>query len=186
MPTLFQQLITAYHQQIEQRKIIISVSNTILHDAKRVIFATHRSDLKTAEASLADIEKRINKLQKDFGYTRFNEEGAYQAALEEYVEAKTFYWLTNKQPLKKIPNIKLEAQSYLGGLCDLCGELVRQAINAAANHDYQTVKKNNQLINDILAELINFDMTGYLRTKYDQARQHLRKMEEVNYQISLK
>lgn len=186
MKTLFKQLHTAYLEQVKQRKIIISVSNGILYDSKRVIFAVHRQELDTAKQSLIDIERRINKLQKDFGYTRVTDEGAYNAATEEYVEAKTFYWVTTGQSLKKIPKVKLNVNSYLGGLSDLCGELVRQATNAAAKNDYETAKKNNQLINDVLAELIQFDMTGYLRNKYDQARQHLRKIEEINYQLSLK
>ena len=186
MKTLFKQLITAYQKQIKERKMIIATANTILHDAKRVIFAIHRQDLTTADKSLTNLEERINKLQKNFGYTRVNEEGAYQAAIEEYVEAKTFYWLTTNQQLKKISGVKLSNQAYLGGICDLCGELVRQAINAAADNDYQIVQHNKKIINNIMAELVQFDMTGYLRTKYDQARNHLRKIEDINYQISLK
>ena len=34
-----------------------------------------------------------------------------------------------------------------------------------------------------MTELVEFDMTGYLRTKYDQARASLRKIEQIDYEI---
>ncbi len=37
-----------------------------------------------------------------------------------------------------------------------------------------------------MGQLIDFDMTGYLRTKYDQARGHLRKLEQMAYEIKLR
>lgn len=184
--TFITQLKKDYLQNIKERKIIISAANNILHDAKRVIFATHRPDLKKAQTSLIDIETRLKNLQKDFGYNRLIEEGAYSAAVEEYVEAKTFYLVTTGKKIEKIKSIKLSTASYLGGLSDLTGELVRQAVNAAAKKDFAQVITNQKMINDIMQELVEFDMTGYLRTKYDQARNNLRKIEQINYEISLK
>jgi len=37
-----------------------------------------------------------------------------------------------------------------------------------------------------MSELVEFDMTGYLRTKYDQAKGNLRKIEQINYEINLR
>jgi hypothetical protein len=37
-----------------------------------------------------------------------------------------------------------------------------------------------------MAELVEFDMAGYLRTKYDQARGNTRKIEQINYEINLR
>ena len=37
-----------------------------------------------------------------------------------------------------------------------------------------------------MGQLIDFDMTGYLRTKYDQSRGHLRKLEQMTYEIKLR
>ncbi|MFH1412589.1 MAG: hypothetical protein ABIG10_00980 [bacterium] len=184
--TFLNQLKKDYKNSVEQRRMIISTSNAILHDSKRTIFAIHKPDLETAKSSLENIENRIKKLQKNFGYNRLIEEGAYQAAVEEYVEAKTFYWTTKKQNIKKIIKIKLSTTAYLGGISDLTGELLRQAINAAAQNNLELVKNNHKIINDILNHLVNFDMTGYLRTKYDQAKNNLRKIEQINYEINLK
>jgi hypothetical protein len=43
-----------------------------------------------------------------------------------------------------------------------------------------------EAINLVIGELIDFDLGGYLRTKYDQARSNLRKIEEMAYEVKLK
>lgn len=168
--------------EIERRKII-SMSNIILHDSKRVIFSLHRDDFEKAASSLAEIEKVLNEMEKKFGFARLLEEGSYKAAAEEYVEAKTFYLFMSGQKLDKIKGVKVDVDSYLGGMSDLTGEMVRRAINQAAKGNLEEVEKVKKAIDDIMAELVEFDMTGYLRTKYDQAKNNLRKMEQVYYEI---
>lgn len=168
-----------------ERRQIISLSNIILHDSKRVIFSLHREDVKKAEESLNQIEKIIIKLDKKFGYNRLKEEGSYKAGVEEYVEARSFFMVLSGKKLEKFKGIKLSYESYLGGICDLSGELVRRAVNKAANGEYEEVKKIKKMINEIMSELVEFDMAGYLRTKYDQARGNLRKIEQINYEINL-
>ena len=80
----------------------------------------------------------------------------------------------------------LNYDSYLGGLCDLTGELVRRAVNQAAAGKTEEVEKMKKTISDVMAELVEFDMTGYLRTKYDQAKGNLRKIEQIDYEIKLR
>ena len=175
-----------YANHSGERRQIISLSNAILHDSKRVIFSLHRGDKKNAGQKLADIEQNINKLEKKFGYTRINQEGAYRAGAEEYVEAKTFYKVLQGQKVDTIKEVQLSFESYLGGICDLTGELVRLAVNKSADGNYNEAERIKKIINDIMAELVEFDMTGYLRTKYDQARRNLRKIEQIDYEIKLK
>ncbi len=170
---------------IERRKII-SRSNEILHDSKRIIFALHRGDMKKAEESFKIIEKNLKSLEKDFGPIRLYDEGAYKAAVEEYTEAKTLYLVMQGKKIDKFSGITLRYESYLGGICDLVGELVRRATNEASKQNFKEVEKTTKIVNDIMAELVEFDMTGYLRTKYDQARGHLRKIEQINYEVNLR
>ena len=42
-----------------------------------------------------------------------------------------------------------------------------------------------KLINNIIGELVEFNMTGYLRTKYDQAKNSLRKIEQIAYEVKI-
>jgi len=181
-----QKLKKDYLENNSERRQIISLANVVLHDSKRVIFALHRFDKDKALASLNEIEKILIKLEKKFGYTRLNQEGSYRAGVEEYAEAKTFYMVLDNKKIDKFKNIKLSYESYLGGICDLTGELVRRAVNQAAAGNYDEVKKIKNIISDILHELVEFDMTGYLRTKYDQAKGNLRKIEQINYDINIR
>ncbi len=175
-----------YKKANDERRQIISLSNIILHDSKRIIFSLHRGDIKKAEESFRQIEKVLNKLNKKFGFKRVYEEGSYKAGVEEYVEAKMFYSVLLGKKIDKIKGIKLTYESYLGGICDATGELVRRAVNEAAQGNVEEAEKIKKIISDILAELVEFDMTGYLRTKYDQARGNLRKIEQINYEIKIR
>lgn len=181
-----QKLKKDYLKQNGERRQIISLANVVLHDSKRVIFALHREDVKKAEASLAEIEKVLLKLDKQFGYTRLNQEGSYKAGVEEYVEAKTLFLVLSGRKIDSFKNIKINYEGYLGGICDLTGELVRRAVNQASQGNYDEVKKIKNIISDIMAELVEFDMTGYLRTKYDQAKGNLRKIEQIDYDIRIR
>ena len=175
-----------YKKNNDERRQIISLSNVILHESKRVIFALHRDDLKTTKDMLAGIENIILKLESKFGKKRLSEEGSFKAGAEEYVEAKMFFLVMSEKKIDKIKNINLGYESYLGGICDLTGELVRRAVNQAASGKLKEVEKNKEIINKIMTELVEFDMTGYLRTKYDQARGNLRKIEQIDYEIKIR
>ena len=181
-----QKLKNKHDKKISERRQIISLANVVLHNSKRVIFSLHRGDVKKAESMLEEIEKVLMKLEKKFSFDRINKEGSYKAGAEEYVEAKMFYLSFTGKKLNEFKKINLEYDSYLGGLCDLTGELVRRATNQAAAGKTKEVLKIKKEINDIMAELVEFDMTGYLRTKYDQAKRNLRKIEQIDYEIKIR
>ncbi|MFH1583228.1 MAG: hypothetical protein ABIB72_02830 [Candidatus Falkowbacteria bacterium] len=181
-----QQLKKEYDAHEIERRQIISLSNIVLHDSKRVIFALHRWDTKKANDSLVEIEKILISLEKKFSYARLAQEGSYKAGVEEYVEAKMLNKLVNGEKVDAIKGLKINAESYLSGICDLTGELVRQAVNQAAQGKLKEVAKIKGFIDEIMVELVEFDMAGYLRTKYDQAGGNVRKIEQINYEINLR
>jgi len=171
--------------EIERRQII-SRSNSILHDAKRSIFSLHRQEINKAKESIIDIEKRLKEMKTKFGFDRLEKEGSYKAGVEEYVEAKMFFLVLTGKKIDKVAGLKLRYDSYLGGICDLTGELVRLAVNQASRGELDEVVKTKDMISDIMAELVEMDITGYLRTKYDQARGNLRKIEQIVYDINVR
>ena len=181
-----QKLKKEYDDQNSERRQIISLANVILHDSKRAIFSMHRGDIQKANESLTEIEKILGNLEKKFSFTRLLEEGSYKAGMEEYVEAKMYYLVITGEKIDKIKGLSIKYDSYLGGICDTTGELVRRAVNEAAKGNFNEVDKLKNIINDIMAELVEFDMTGYLRTKYDQAKGNLRKIEQVAYEVNLR
>jgi predicted translin family RNA/ssDNA-binding protein len=181
-----EQLKKDYREQESERRQIISLSNNVLFHSKKAIFALHRNEIKIADSKLKEMEDSLLQLEKKFGIKRIEEEGAYRAAIEEYVEAKLLSFVIKGEKIDRIKKLKLGNDAYLGGICDLLGELVRRATNEAAAGNFDQVEKIKKLSNDIMDQLIDFDMTGYLRTKYDQARGHLRKLEQMAYEIKLR
>lgn len=176
----------AYLKKNNERRQIISRSNLILNNSKKAIFAIHRNDLELAKERINENEDIIIKIKKDFSEHRAIEEGAFMAGLEEYVEAKLFFNFITTNKINKIKEVEIPLESYLGGLCDFTGELIRLATNKAIEKEFSEIKKIKNIINEILNELIDFDITGYLRTKYDQAKNNLKKIEQMDYEINLK
>jgi predicted translin family RNA/ssDNA-binding protein len=177
---------TNYRANESERRQIISASNNILFEAKKTIFALQRDDFKAAAAKLSDMETALKNLAGRFGTERLQREGAYKAAVEEYLEGKTFFLVIKNKKIAAVEDLKLDYEGYLGGVCDMIGELVRYATNRAAAGKFGEVAKIKKVSEDIMSQLIDFDMTGYLRTKYDQARGHLRKLEQMAYEIKLR
>ena len=175
-----------YRTNESERRQIISASNNILFEAKKNIFALQRQDFKIAEEKINLIETGLKNLEERFGAERLHHEGAYKAAAEEYLEGKTFYVVIKNKKIEAVKGITLDYEAYLGGICDLIGELVRYATNQAAKGKFGEVAKIKKIAEDIMGQLIDFDLTGYLRTKYDQARGHLRKLEQMAYEIKLR
>lgn len=169
------------------RRIIIRHSNDILKFAKQAIFALHRDNMAEAEKCFVEADKLFKylatkiKVEEGLDY-----EGAYLAAMEEYVEAKLFYQYIKTGKITGIKGLKIDCDSYLGGLCDFTGELVRKGIYLATRHKYKEVEACEQAIEAVLGQLIQFNLMGPLRPKFDQAKNNLRKIEEIMYDLEIK
>jgi len=177
---------TELHNYHKVRMEVIGKSNEALHHAKRAIFSLHRDNIKEALEKLNTVEKIFKELNKKFAKDAIASEGAYKAGLEEYVEAKCFYDFITTGKIGEIKNLPIEGELYLAGLCDVPGELYRYAIKAATNKDIKMTKKCSEMGQEIIGELIEFNLTSYLRTKFDQAKQAAQKLEIVVYELSLR
>jgi len=189
---LFARLKKEYDTYEAARRDLIGISNTALSKAKQAIFALHRDDEKEAARLLTEVEKTFRGLEMVFKKVDgLRWEGAYRAALEEYVEAKLFYEFLRDPKLsfghaKSLALKGIDADTYLAGLSDLTGELTRKAVQRATQGKSEEVEKLAEAVRDVVEQLIKFDLTGYLRTKYDQAKQNLRRAEEVLYDIKMR
>ena len=184
----FSKLLKDYIDYKTKRSDVIKKSSDALRASKQAIFLLHRDDKKGAKESLDEARKIFSDMQKKQAIKgkRLHEEGSYRAALEEYVEAQLFFNVMTGGKIEAIKGMEIGFSEYLGGIVDVTGELVRKAINAATARDYDAVHAYHRAITDVMSELIKFDMTGRLRSKYDDAKRNLRKIEEIAYQISLK
>ncbi|MDP3244537.1 MAG: hypothetical protein Q8M83_02655 [bacterium] len=187
MSNFFQQLRKSYSSYESERRAVIKNAGDALSFSKQAIFSLHRDDPETAAKLLKEVENIFSDLEKKFKKElelRF--EGSYRAAMEEYVEAKMFERVTRGQKVGEIKEAAVDTDSYLGGICDLIGEMARKVVLLATERKFDKVKRLAEAAHEIMAELIKMDLTGYMRNKYDQAKQALRKIEEVAYDIAIK
>lgn len=91
-------------------------------DSKQAIFALHRNDNTGAGELLAKAETVIPELFELAKENPSLRDGSLSAALEEYVEAKSFsFYLTDHRllPLRDLPHV--QKSEYIGGIIDLTG-----------------------------------------------------------------
>lgn len=170
-----------------KRRGIIKEAGDAQFLAKKAIFAMQRDDMGEAQNYLSQAEKIILDLydrnKKDPGIF---EEGSYKAGLEEFVEAYIFNQYLQNKTISKLPKIKVEADIFISGLCDVPGELLRYAIKSATEKKFEEVKRCRQAADEIIGELVDMNLTGYNRQKFDQAKQALHKLEQVLYEVSIR
>lgn len=175
------------HEYALIRRDVIKNSDDALHHAKRVVFDLHRGDVKEAIEKLKLVESIMKDLVKRHKKNpEIQDEGVYAAALEEYVEASLFFQFLKNGEMGEVKGLDIPGEIYLAGLCDVPGELFRYAIRAATNHDIATVKRCSLAAEEIIGELMEFNLTKYLRNKFDQAKQAAHKLEVVVYEVTLR
>lgn len=169
------------------RREVIGRSSDALHKAKIAIFSLQRGQVEEAGKTLFAVEKILKSLEPLFKKREaLRYEGSHKAALEEYVEAKMLYKVVAGEKIDAIKELRVDFDSYLAGLCDTTGELVRLAIREATDNNIGEVEKIRDIITEIMSELVVFNLTSYLRTKYDQAKGNLKKIEQIVYELKLR
>ncbi len=171
----------------KSRRELQQVSSEALAASKRAIFAYHRDDEAAAHEQLRVAQERLRTgagiVKK---VTKLAQEGSFRAAQEEYAEADLLRQYLERGQLGKVDGISDDAEIYLGGLSDMTGELVRRSVLHATEGDHETVERIFEDVRRVVELLMEMDLTGALRTKLDQAKQNLRKLEEIRYDLSLR
>ncbi len=171
-----------------QREEIIILSRSILKFSKQAIYNIHRNDVAESEKNLKEAEvviKKCNNLLKK--NTNLSEIGSFFSSLEEYVEAKCFWALVKEHRIPTNKELGVGYDEYFLGLCDLTGELARQAVLLATKKEFEKVAKLRNIVDDIFGFFSSLDLrNGELRKKFDAIKWNLRKMEDILYDASMK
>ena len=166
-----------------KRESIIQQSREIINISKRIIYAVHRNDIKSASAYVKDIEKKKNSLDTGVSLdTNIN-----RIALQEYAEALCYYHFVKDKKIPTRASLKIDNESYLMGLCDFSGELVRKAVNEVINKNFKKAVEIKNLVEEIYGEFLNFNLrNSELRRKSDQIKWNLKKLEDVVFELKIK
>ena len=167
-----------------KREHVIQLSREIINLSKRIIYALHRSDVKAASLLVKDIENKKKSLLK---VNIKSDTNINQVALQEYAEALCYYHFVKNKKIPTGTSLKINNESYLLGLCDLTGELVRKAVNDVIKGNFGQASKIKDLVDEIYNEFLKFNLrNSELRKKSDQIKWNLKKLEDVVYELKLK
>jgi predicted translin family RNA/ssDNA-binding protein len=171
---------------IERRKLF-AASDEMLAKSKQAIFACHRDDIAEAERLLAEVEATERSFAPVFKqHPDIGSEGPHRAALEEYSEAVQFLAFVKGEPLCVVKNIELDPDAVLGGLTDCVGEMSRKAVQWATRGEFKKIDSALEAGREAVSALMGLNLTGYLRTKLDQAKGALRRIEDVAYDVAMR
>ena len=168
--------------------------------AKQAIYALHRGDTQKADKLLTQCEEAIiQDLLPIVDEEPPLRSGSFSNVMEEWVEAKLFrVWLLGEDEKTQAAapsgiilhmkdfKIPLEPEEYLGGLCDLTGEIGRFAVQRGTARDVDGVKQCLDASNSIQSAIQNLErFPGGVGKKMDQLRRTVEKMERMLYEMSL-
>lgn len=173
---MFEEIKDKYEEDDRKREDLINRSRAIVKKSKEVITSLHNDQIPDIEGMRNDMQA----LNRDFGNTRHYHSGSYRIAEQEYVEALAYYSYISEG---KLPELDVDYENYLLGICDLTGELVRRAVNRTTKDDFGKVKEIHDFVESIYDELQKMDLRGELRKKTDAVRWNLKKLQEMVFQL---
>jgi len=186
-PKLLTGVVRSYRSMTTRRRELQQISADILGAAKRAIFATQRGMKKDADLELVSARKLVARGKKVVGTDRrLMSEGAWRAGLEEFAEAAMYRDAMFAKKVFIPPEVADDPDVILGALSDVTGECTRSCVLAATRRDMNEVERLSGIVRDGVSFLLELDLTGPLRQKFDQAKQNLRKVEEIAFDLSLK
>ena len=183
----FQKLLKDFKNSDKIKSIIITKTREIVKNSKQAIYSIHREEISEAKRAINNIEIELSRLRKKFKQSELESINMYKAALQEYVEARTFldFILTGK--ISSSSKLKVNYHDYLCGLADLTGELGRYCVMSATKNRHEKVKEIKNFIDYLLGQFLKFDFNnGELRKKYNAIKWNLSKIEGILYDHTLK
>lgn len=180
----FQAVRQRYIEREQVRRELVALAQQVQTTAKRAIFSVHRDDLEAAQAFLSTVRERAREAERLCHHDpALSHEGSWRAAQEEWLEAELLVAALGDHEI----DLPLdEPERVIGALSDVLGELARVLIHDVTQGRLDRVTFIHQTAQQSLEFLLEFDATGYGRQKVDQARQHLRKIEDVAYDLALR
>lgn len=166
-----------------KRESIIQQSREVISLSKRIIYALHRGDIKSASMHVKEIERK----RKGLGACIWLDTNIDQTALQEYAEALCYYHFIKERKIPTRASLKIDNESYLMGLCDLSGELVRKAVNDVIKKNFKEALEIKNLVEEIYGEFLELNLrNSELRRKSDQIKWSLKKLEDIVFELKVK
>ena len=191
MSKILDSAISFYKTREKDKSGAFTHARIILRNSKKAISRLHYEDWKTAETLLAEAQASFGALRKTIAKNKkIKYEGFVREGLEEFAEANLYlsFLKTNKPDLDKkiIDFVSDDPDVLIGGLCDFTGEATRRAVRIAGKERLTELVAISETVNQIIEGLLEIDLSGYVRTKFDQAKRNAHKLEMMIYEIRIR
>jgi translin len=143
--------------------------------SKQAILLIHNDAKMKAAANLEDVRRLFEETRPHVErYPELNHYEDVEAALEEYTEAAILLGLETKSTYPEPEDIGVGLTSYLLGLCDVPGELRREALDELRTGDFEAAEAYLRRMEEIYLNLVSVEEASLLlkglRRKLDIAR----------------
>ncbi len=166
---------------------LMKASRDVVKSSKILIYSIHRGDMTSAKKNLGDINALRKRIDKLASTPKLKNYSPYENALQEYVEAVAYHIFVLEGRIPTSKELCVDAETYLMGLSDLTGELMRKAVNDAVAEDYEGVKKIRDTVDEIYGLVVGLDLDGgEARRKTDQIKWNLTKVEGIVYDAKIR
>lgn len=184
----FQEMRKEFNSFDDNRELLIKKSRDILKLSKQIIYSIHRDNLKEANKLIKTIESEKAKAESIAkNNPKLESVGAYNVAIQEYVEAMLYYSVIKNKKILTSKFLKVKTENYISGLIDLTGELGRKAVHLAGKGKFKQVEKIKDIVSEIYGELLKFDFRDNdTRRKFDSVKYDLKKLEDLVLELKLK
>ena len=161
----------------DRREKVIQLSRVIIKESKLIIYALQRNE----KTNLKKILSLVKELKREA------QTGIEDTAMQEYVEAACFFHYIHDKKIPDYRELEVDVNSYLMGLCDLTGELVRMAVKDVIEKNYERALEITVFVEEIYGLFLQLDLrNGPLRQKADSIKWNLQKLEHLLLDISRK
>lgn len=180
-----------YEKRESSRTQAFTIARAMLKNSKKIISRAHYDDQLKARELREENFRHLSDLKKIVGKNRkLKHDGFVREGVEEFAEADLYLNYVTAGELRLDGRILRFADDdpdiVIAGLCDFTGELTRRAIRISSQERSAEVQKISELVNKIIDKLLEIDLAGYSRTKFDQAKRNAQRLEMMLYELRIR
>lgn len=181
-------IIQAYHDLENQRVLGKKKIHDISKLANEAVFNFEKNNVILGNKILIQMRDAINLLTKERkNYPSLLAEENYRVCLMECMKAELYNsYLVKKEISFPKTKICLEPDEYMIVLCEFIGELIYQIKPLIEQRKYEKVRQVKDTVMNLYALLVNIGPHGILKIKLEEAKKHIRKIEDVLLDVSEK
>ena len=176
-----------YFEEYEQKRDeVLDLSRRINKESKVIIYSTIRGDRKGAEESLKKIREMVEEMRRYVEETpKFLKyaENSYQ----EYAEAEIFYSYIFEGRIPTWEDLRIPEESYVAGLMDFTGELLRKSVEEMIKDNVQFALKAKELMGEIYRSMLEMNFKNFdLRKKVDYVAGNMNRLTDYIFQKTVR